>query len=1235
MNERTVEQLLSYLPPDRATAILSGGSLPEEDTGSVLFSDISGFTPLTEAVVARYGARRGGEEFTDRLNAVYDALIEQVERFGGSILGFAGDAMTAWFAGDDGILAATAGEAMQFAMQRFSRVELPDGVTVSLSMKVAISSGRLRRFTCGDPGIQLFDILAGDVMERLATCEGAAQRGEILVDEATAKTIWPKVALREWRSLGADHHPASAAVLDGINDPARPRPNERPALPDDAAERLRPWLIPEVFQRIQSGQNVFLTELRPASALFVRFSGIAFEADPEAPRKLDAYVRWIQAIVTRLEGVLIQLTVGDKGSYLYAAFGAPVAHDDDTARAMSAALEIVKPPAEIAAIVPEVQVGVTRGTMRTGAYGGRQRRTYGVLGDDVNLAARLMKAAKPNEILVSDRAARRLRDAFEFQTLDPIKVKGKSEPVAINRLVGRKRADFLADLRNQRYSTPMIGRQAELAAVRDKLGHAARGQGQVVCLSADAGMGKTRLLSEIIRSAVAQGFSVFAGDCPVLAREASYTVWAPIWRSLLELGSHLAPDQVLASLVHTLRSVQPGLEERAPLWGPVLNVALPDNDLTRTLDGKVRRESMEAMLVECLRHRCARSPVVLVLEEAHWIDEASRHLLKTIIQAIARMPVAIVLAHRPVAAGDLLGAAEAALDYVRTIELGDLPAEDARQLTIIRLKDVFGQQAAVPESLVDLIATRASGNPFFIEEVANLLKTRNIDLTNQASLESLELPASLHSLVLGRIDQMSGTAQTTLKVASVIGRLFRAAMLWGVHPLERDRLGIDAHVREMCEREIALPEPVDGEEAYFFKHIVIQEVAYESLPFALRSTIHEAIGSYIEGIAGQNTHPWIDLLAFHFDRSSRDDKKRIYLVAAGDAAKASYANRSAINYYQRVLPILEGADRIAVLAKLGPVMELTGAWDGATACYEEGLRLAEAAGQVHDQARCAAGIGDLLRRRTRFTEAADWLKRAIRLYEAAGDRRGMADILHLRGTLSAQTGDFPKAAELYQRALAIRHELGLETDAARTLNNLGIVSRAQGDSDTALVYYERSLEIRRRLNDRRELANSLNNVAIAHRFRGDYERAREMLEESLKLYRVVGDRWSVGNGLHSLAELALDREDTALAAQCLKESISINRDLGDRRELAFLLEGFGHLGRLHKQGEAALLFFAAAHALRAAIGAPLEPADAEKLKGVVDAIRAGLDAAAIERAEASGRKMLLAEVLDLAVASFT
>ena len=306
----------TYLPQDRLRALAAGQSLPDRTQGAALFADISGFTPLAERLTQALGARCGAEELSDHLNRTYDALIGALEQYGGSVIGFAGDAITCWFddssqAAGDGpgaapLRALAAAAAMQAAMQAF-----PD-----LALKIAVASGPARRLVVGDPQIQLLDTLAGATLARMAAGERLARQGEILADSATvagATLAGAAFSLGEWRMDPATQ--ARFAVIQSARQIITPHiPQAKQA--DLSPETLRPWLLPAVYEREQAGMGAFLTELRSAVALFLRFAGIDYDGDQAAGEKLDEFVRRVKAVVARNGGTLLDLVIGDKGSYL-------------------------------------------------------------------------------------------------------------------------------------------------------------------------------------------------------------------------------------------------------------------------------------------------------------------------------------------------------------------------------------------------------------------------------------------------------------------------------------------------------------------------------------------------------------------------------------------------------------------------------------------------------------------------------------------------------------------------------------------------------------------------------------------------------------------------------------------------------------------------------------------------------------------------------------------------------
>jgi len=434
MRKAVVEPLSVYLPMDRRQALFRGETLPDRAAGSALFADISGFTPLTAALAQELGLQRGAEELTRLLNEVYGVLIAEVHRRGGSVIGFSGDAITCWIDGDDGSHAVACGLAMQAAMAPFAAVTTPAGTAVSLAIKVAVVTGSVRRFLVGDPAIQNFEVVAGRTLDRLARAEHQAQRGEVVVEADVVRHLGDRIVASGW------HDDAETgerfAVVSALTAPMTPRP--WPELPPDALPdgQCRPWLLPAVYRRMCSGTRQFLAELRPAVALFLRFNGIDYDEDADAGNRLDAFVRWVQSVIEQQEGSFLQLTIGDKGSYLYVAFGAPAAHSDDEIRAVHTALALQSPPPELG-FIAGIQIGLAKGRMRTGAYGSTTQRTYGVLGERTNLAARLMQAAAEG-ILCDEVVFEGAQERLAFQTLPPIRVKGRTEPLPVYRPSGER-----------------------------------------------------------------------------------------------------------------------------------------------------------------------------------------------------------------------------------------------------------------------------------------------------------------------------------------------------------------------------------------------------------------------------------------------------------------------------------------------------------------------------------------------------------------------------------------------------------------------------------------------------------------------------------------------------------------------------------------------------------------------------------------------------------------------------
>lgn len=895
-----MDALLSFLPQDRVRALAARRPLPDRCRGAALFADISGFTALTGALAAELGRKRGAEELLVHINRAHDRLIAAVEDHAGAVVGFAGDSITCWFddappgleAGPPGAARSlAAAERMHAALQSLPPARTPGGATVRLAVKVAIAAGGARRFAVGDPARQRLDTLAGETLARMAALERTAREGETLIDPpqgsppAAGPTPWP------------------------------PPPALEVAM---AAE----WVLPPVVEHLEAG-GAFLGELRPAVAMFIGFTGIDYDRAPDAEARLDAWVRWVQDTLAGFGGEVIQLTIGDKGSNLYAAFGAPTAHEDDVDRACAAALALQGIPPALGGIT-EVRIGLAQGQVFAGACGSARRRCYAVMGEPVNLAARLMVRAAPGEVLAEERVVQGAR-AHRFTPVRYEMVKGRAEPLGIATLAGA------AGPRPARAGTPrghLIGREAELARVLEAL---TGPQAGTVLLDGEAGVGKSRLLAEVVAGCRAAGRAVLQGQGNSVERNRAWLGWREI--ALALLGDLPAADHV-GAVQRRLAALDPALVPYASLLAPVLGMAIPEAAEVREMDAAGRAERTQELLVRLL---AAAGPLVVVLEDAHWLDSASWAMVQALRRAA--LPVGLLAVARPARdaarEGPVHEAWSALASHPDTVHvtLGPLAAADAMALARQRIG-----AATLPPAVARVITDRAEGNALFVEELAQAMLEAGVlrveeghgVLADPSGAAFEAFPDTLEGLVTSRLDRLPAPAQRTAKVASVIGRVFGLEPLRAIHPVPDELPRLAQSLEELARLDIARAEHLPGD-AWAFRHAIIHEVAYGSLPFAQRQALHRAIATWYQQAAGADLDAHLPLLAHHWERADAPAEALEFGERAGVQALRNFANREAAEHLTRVVARLEtgqGAEdpvrTVRVLRQLAEALYLSG-----------------------------------------------------------------------------------------------------------------------------------------------------------------------------------------------------------------------------------------------------------------------------------------------------------------------
>jgi hypothetical protein len=575
----------------------------------------------------------------------------------------------------------------------------------------------------------------------------------------------------------------------------------------------------------------------------------------------------------------------------------PFSHEDDAERGVLAALAMRRALGELGL---RCEVGVSTGRVYCGIVGSELRREYTILGDSVNLAARLMQRASAS-VICDARTYALTRTQVEFGPAERLEVHGKAEPVEAHPpLRARPRAQ--REPEPERAEHGMIGRQAERRALDEALDACAAHQSRTVIISGEPGIGKSHLLGYLPPAAHARSVRLLIGGAEAIEQQTSYFAWRTPLAQLLGIDALADAEERRRSVCEQLRELANG-PERAALLNDILRLDLPESDLTSQMTGEVRAANLQDLVAHLLRERARREPLALAIDDAHWLDSASWGLLAGVWRAVE--PLLLVVLTRPL---DQNAPVEyqriATAPETRVLHLERMSPEDAVALVARRLG-----VRALPEAAAALIRARAEGHPFFSEELgfamrdAGILEIRGEECTiapGVRDLAAVDLPQTIEGIITTRIDRLTPPQQLALKVASVIGRTFRLDLLQSVYPVAEDRAELPAHVQALGVLDLTLLENSDPP-AYAFKHAFTQQVAYDLMLFAQRQQLHRDIATSYETRGDSDLERLAPLLAHHWAAASAAEKAIHYLERSAAQALRSYANAEAIDFIHAAL----------------------------------------------------------------------------------------------------------------------------------------------------------------------------------------------------------------------------------------------------------------------------------------------------------------------------------------------
>lgn len=885
----------------------------------VLFADISGFTALTERLAIRGPA--GVEELTHLLNSYLGQLIDLISLYGGDIVKFAGDALLAiWPKETLGIslekLTQKVAQCCLTIQKRLHNYSVASDVT--LSMKLAIGAGEILVQTLGGIFGRWELLVAGDPLTQVGICNKYAKSGQIMISPEAWSLIKEKSEV-----IKSDYDEDLAIQLVKILSPAELQPTIKIKAEASSTAALRAFIPGAIRSRVDAGQTDWLAELRKVTILFINLPDFNHQTPLEQAQEATCA---LQTSLYRYEGSINKISVDDKGASLVAVLGLPpLSHEDDPARGIRAALAMQE---TLKNLNLRSSIGVTTGLTFCGSVGSSIRREYTVIGDTVNLAARLMQAAN-EDILCDDPTAKAAFGRLNFTSLAPLKVKGKKDLIAVYRpsLLKTKR------VRSTLHKTKIeiIGRVNEKALIKEKLLLLKeKSQASRLIIEGEAGIGKSRLVENIISQAQEMEFILLQGAGDSIESATPYFAWRNIVAELFQLENleNLENSDHSVKETHILKQLpsEAKLLENAPLLDVFLPWDWPDNEHTAQLIGKVRADAVHELLVSLLKHISKETPLVLVMEDAHWLDSGSLALLLLVSQNVENL--LLIVATRPVIA-------PVASDYAQLInvsgtekiELTHLSTED----TILLVSNRLGVKQ-LPKEVQELIISKSDGNPFFSEELAYAMRDMGyIQIVDSecfvakgaGEVNTWKFPDTIQGVITSRVDRLTPAQQLTIKVASVIGRIFPFRTLQDIYPIDKDKEFISEHFQTLEALDLTPLNKPAPDLAYIFKHIITRDVVYNLMLFSQRRQLHKAVAQWYEKNYATDLSPYYSYLAFHWCKAAqeREPEPEIvwkavdYLQKAGEQALKRYVNQEAIGFFSEAIELISSLSETQERAK--------------------------------------------------------------------------------------------------------------------------------------------------------------------------------------------------------------------------------------------------------------------------------------------------------------------------------
>ncbi|MEO0227967.1 MAG: adenylate/guanylate cyclase domain-containing protein [candidate division WOR-3 bacterium] len=899
-------------------------------------------------------------------------------------------------------------------------------------------------------------------------------------------------------------------------------------------------------------------ERRNVTVLFADLSGFTalsetMDAEEIANIINDFFTRMVK-IVHKYEGSVDKFL----GDALMVLFGAPVAHHDDPERAVRAALEMQEEMerfnAEKKFASPlSMSVGINSGPAVALNVGSDERMEYTVIGDTVNLAARLESVSGPKEIIISQFTYEKIADIVDAEKRPSVKVKGKRKPV-VNYLVKGIREHYrLPEITKIKF----IGRKEELEIIKNSLNQAKNNRLRILGITGEPGSGKTRLGIEAQLTAQQENFTTLSVRCMPYEMNIPYNVITGVLSGYFQVKPGVPEQDLKLKIGLKLKGIGLTLDEILPYIGLLYGMNFPE--LQALPPEELKKRTFNA-LKRIFESAAKSAPLFVRVEDLQWADPTSIEFFDYLLKELKEIPLQFFFEYRSDYAFPWLGQ-----ENCESIFLKNFTKEEANNFMqyILDAKEI-------PVEVIETVYEKSNGNPLFVSEIVKLLLKKSgirrikERIVPTEMFKKIEIAESVSSVILDRIDRMSELDKRTLQYASVIGRVFEPDLLAAILNTSVQNLSETLERLEHFEG-VLVSDPT--KKFYEFTSPTAYEVVYGSLFKIKRKELHTIIGNELEKIPEEKIYENLEKLAYHFARSNEERKGIYYLKSAADKSYRLYALKETLNFFDQALELLkkkelspeEMQDKLEVLRRQGWVLRLLGKLTEAIKNQKQSLKLARKVSSLRDEAGANLNIGIIYQEMGIPKKGLNYWTRARRIAKKIGDKNIHSLAVVNLGNYYMETGVLKKALKYFNESLKLGEELKDKRAIGLAHLNLGYVIERQRDLPKALESYKRAHQLFEEIDDKENVARSLNQIGLIHLYLGNINEAIQNLSEVSTLASKIGDKMAESLALGNIGLAYAQMWQLDKAYENFTKSLTNAQVIGDLRQVMGMSINIGEL----------------------------------------------------------------------------